>query len=136
LIVADTNLLARLILGGPQLESARAVYDRDSDWSAPVLWRSEFTSVLSRYLRRQELSLAGAEQLYELAADLLAGREYFVPPSRVLRLLTTSPCSAYDSEFVALAQVLGTRLVTSDKQVLRSFPQVAITPDQFAAGSS
>jgi len=133
-IVADTNLVAHLLLGGGQLETARAVYVRDHEWSAPVLWRSEFANVLARYLRRKELSLAGAEEVYHLAEDLLSGREYFVPPARVLRLLTTSPCSAYDCEFVALAQVLGARLVTSDKEVLRSFPQIAVTPDRFVEG--
>ena len=134
MIVADTNLIAYLLLGGAQLETARAVYARDHEWSAPILWRSEFANVLARYLRRGELTLAAAEEVYHLAEDLLSGREYFVPSARVLRLLTTSPCSAYDCEFVALAQILGARLVTSDKEVLRAFPQVAITLDRFTEG--
>lgn len=131
MIVADTSLLAHLLLGGNQFDKARAVYGRDHEWSAPVLWRSEFANVLARYLRRGELPLPGAEEIYHLAEDLLSGREYLVPAARVLRLLTTSPCSAYDCEFVALAQVLGARLVTSDKEVLRAFPGIAITPDDF-----
>lgn len=91
--------------------------------------------MLARPLLRREVSLSGAEELYRLAEDLLSGREYFVPPARVLRLLTTSPCSAYDCEFVALAQVLGARLLTSDKEILRSFPEIAITPRSFVESS-
>lgn len=136
MIVADTNLVAQLLLGGSHVEKAREVYQRDHEWSAPVLWRSEFASVLSRYLRRGELSLAGAEEVYRLAEDLLSGREYFVPAARVLRLLVKSPCSAYDCEFVALAHVLGARLVTSDKEVLRAFPDTAVTPDRFVEASA
>jgi len=134
-IVADTNLLVQLVVGGPQLERARAVFGRDHEWSAPVLWRSEFTNVLARWLRTGEVAIAGAEELYHRAEELLSGREYFVPAARVLRLLTVSPCSAYDCEFVALAQVLGTRLVTSDQEVLRAFPDVAIEPERFVEGS-
>lgn len=136
MIVADTNLVAGLILRGARHDEARAVYGRDHEWSAPVLWRSEFTSVLSRYLRNGGLSLAGAEEHYRQAEDLLSGREYFVPAARVLRLLTTSPCSAYDCEFIALAQVLGSRLVTSDREVLDAFPDVAVTPERFLGDSA
>jgi len=134
LIVADTNLVAQLLLGGSGLDEAKEVYRKDHAWSAPVLWRSEFTSVLAQCLRRRELSLKGAEEVYRLAEELLGGREYFVPAGRVLRLLTISPCSAYDCEFVALAQIVGSRLVTSDRQVLRAFPETALTPHQFVQG--
>ena len=134
MIVADTNLIAYLLLGGNHLDAARAVYGRDHEWAAPVLWRSEFANVLARYLRRKEVSLAAAEEIYGVAEDLLHGREYFVPPARVLRLVTTTSCSAYDGEYVALAQILGARLVTADRDLLRAFPEVAISPDRFVAG--
>jgi predicted nucleic acid-binding protein len=135
-IVADTNLLVQLVVGGPQLERARAVFERDHEWSAPVLWRSEFTNVLAKFLRSDELSVEGAAELYHRVEELLSGREYFVPAARVIQLLTRSPCSAYDCEFVALAQVLGTRLVTSDQEILRAFPDVAIAPEGFVEGGS
>lgn len=134
MIVADTNLIAQLVLGRSRSDEARVVYQRDHLWSAPVLWRNEFTSVLAQHLRVGGLSLEGAEEHFRHAEDLLRGREYFVPAARVLRLLSTSPCSACDCEFVALAQVLGSRLVTSDREVLDAFPDVAVTPERFLEG--
>ena len=38
----------------------------------------------------------------------------------------TSHCSAYDCEFVALALELEVPLVTADRQLLRSFPRIAV----------
>ena len=63
----------------------------------------------------------------------MAGREYTVVSDHVLRLAVGSGCSAYDCEFVALAEDLGTRLVTVDRAVLGAFPSRAITPAAFAA---
>ena len=51
----------------------------------------------------------------------------------VLRLVTTSKCSAYDLEYVAVAVARGVRLVTMDKQVLREFPEIAVHPADFVA---
>jgi predicted nucleic acid-binding protein len=55
MIVTDTNLLAYLFLGGPGTILARAVFIRDSEWAAPFLWRSEFRSVVAKYLRKREV---------------------------------------------------------------------------------
>ena len=43
----------------------------------------------------------------------------------VLDLVGTSPCSAYDCEFVAAAQQLGVPLVTEDRAILDAFPDRA-----------
>jgi len=67
---------------------------------------------------------------------LMAGREHDVSSSRVLRLAAESACSAYDCEFVALAQDLSVRLVTVDKRVLKDFPGTAIAMDEFLAAQS
>ena len=48
-------------------------------------------------------------------------------------MATISGCSAYDCEFVALAQDLGVRLVTADKPLLKQFPGVATASDEFVA---
>lgn len=62
----------------------------------------------------------------------MAGREYSVVSYEVLQLAARSGCSAYDCEYAALAHDLGIRLVTTDRQLLRAFPSIAVAPDVFA----
>ena len=58
--------------------------------------------------------------------------EYSVVSHRVLQLATDSGCTAYDCEFVALAQDLRVPLVTTDGKILRAFPTVAVSLEAFA----
>jgi predicted nucleic acid-binding protein len=51
----------------------------------------------------------------------------------ILRLASVSKCSAYDCEFVALAHSLGVPLVTSDAEILDSFPSIAVSPKDFVS---
>jgi predicted nucleic acid-binding protein len=132
-IVADTNLVVHLFIGGPWTPGAEAVLARDPVWVLPLLWRSEFRSTVSGLVRRRDLALEDALVIVAEAERILAGREYAVASHDVLRLAARSGCSAYDCEFVALAEDLGTRLVTTDRQVLRAFPAVAVAPDRFVA---
>jgi hypothetical protein len=82
-------------------------------------------------MRKKLLSLGGAQQIMTQAQALLEGREYDVPSFSVLRLAAQSTCSAYDCEFVALAQELGVLMVTVDRQVLASFPETSVGLDVF-----
>ena len=68
----------------------------------------------------------------EEAETLMRGAEYEVVSSRVLSLAADSQCSAYDCEFVALAQELGLPLITSDAKILSEFPSIAVSPQDFA----
>ena len=103
------------------------MYERDSDWAVPHLWRSEFRSVVTALMRRRMLSFDQACSLQKRAELLLHGAEHNVDSDDVLTLARDSRCSAYDCEFVALALQLETKLVTGDRQVLRAFPGVALS---------
>lgn len=136
MIVADVNLLAYLLLGGADSELAQQVLERDPTWAAPVLWRSEFRNILAAYMRQRGLEIRDAWQAHELAEGLLGAHEYTLGGARVLQLVAASPCCAYDCEYVALAEELQVPLVTSDRQVLRHFPQVAVSPRDFVRGTA
>jgi predicted nucleic acid-binding protein len=133
MIAVDTNIVAYLILGGAKTDQARLAFRKDPLWAAPLLWRSEFRSVLAAYLRQGALLVADAIQLMREAERLFRGAEYHVESDQVLRLLSSSQCSAYDCEFVALAQELGVPLVTSDAQILSEFPTTAVSLDDFVS---
>ena len=131
MIIVDTNQIAYLLIGGDSTDALRCVFKQDSVWSAPLRWRSEFRSILSQYLRRDELSLSQARRIQKMAEELLAGREHLLKSDQILRLVERSKCSAYDCEFVALALELRVPLITSDKQILRDFPKTALSPEAF-----
>ena len=122
MIVADTNLIAYLYLPGRFSSAADAMLLRESDWAVPRLWRSEFRNILATYMRQRLLTADDAVAIYARAAALIGGNEYDVSAPDVLRLAKASQCSAYDCEFVALAQHLDVTLVTADARLRRAFP--------------
>jgi predicted nucleic acid-binding protein len=126
LIVVDSNIVAYLYLPGEYTGAAEALLDQDSEWAAPVLWRSEFRNILAGYLRRRAITFEHAYSLQREAESLLAGSEFDVDSLRVLELVRDSDCSAYDCEFIALAMKLETKLVTVDSKLLRAFPRQTI----------
>lgn len=125
MIVVDSNVLAYLYLPGEFTAAAEALLARDTEWAAPLLWRSEFRNILAGYLRRKTLSFEQVCAIQTEAESLLDGFEFPVDSQEVMALVNRSDCSAYDCEFVALAQRLQTSLITMDKKILKAFPQHA-----------
>ena len=126
MIVVDSNVLAYLYLPGEHTAAAEALLQRDSDWAAPVLWRSEFRNILAGYMRRKALTFEQACGLQREAESLLSDAEFEVDSLSVLELVRDSDCSAYDCEFIALAVQMNTQLVTMDGKLLRAFPERAV----------
>ena len=126
MIVVDSDILAYLHLPGVYTAQAASLLETDSEWVAPILWRSELRNVLTGHMRRGGLGVEEARRLQWEAEDLMSGAEYDVDSGSVLELAARSGCSAYDCEYVALARQLALKLVTMDQEVLRAFPEVAI----------
>lgn len=126
MIIVDSNVLAYLYLPGEYTARAEALLKRDSDWAAPILWRSEFRNILTGYMRRGALMFEQACSLQREAEALMAGSEFDVDSLKVLELARDSDCSAYDCEFVALAMKLDVKLVTMDSKLRRAFPSHAV----------
>jgi len=125
-IVVDSNVVAYLYLPGDHTAKAEALLEQDPDWVAPLLWRSEFRNILAGYMRRKTLSFEAARELQLEAESLLAAGEHEVDSRLVLELVRDSDCTAYDCEFVALAVMLGVKLVTMDAKLLKAFPKHAV----------
>lgn len=122
--VVDTNVIAYLPIEGKDTEKAKSLLRKDSDWMAPILWKSEIRNILSTYVRDGYFDLSQALFLMKKAEDLMRNGGYHVRSIDVLELAKESGCSAYDCEFVALAKDLGVKLVTSDQQLLKCFPTI------------
>jgi predicted nucleic acid-binding protein len=127
MIVVDSNVIAYCWLNGERTTLAHRLRRLDPDWHAPLLWRSEFRNILAGY--RRDGSLGGEQIRHVMAAAEagLAGREHALPSERVFTVLERSRLSAYDSEFVALAEILGVRLVTEDRAILAARPEITLS---------
>ena len=98
---------------------AERVLDADGDWAMPVLWKSEFCNILAGFLRRGDLAVEEALACLDGAETQLADSAFNVPARQVLEKVAGSDCTAYDCEYVALADELGVPLDTKDRKVLR-----------------
>jgi len=124
MIVVDTNIISYFYISGEKSQLAEQLLLADSDWNAPILWRSEFRNVLSPYLRKNILAFDDVLFIIQQAEKLLTDNEFEIPSAHIMQLVSSSNCSAYDCEFVALSQYLDVTLITEDKKVLREFPDI------------
>jgi predicted nucleic acid-binding protein len=124
-IVVDANVIAYLLIPGQHTAAAEKLLLQDQDWAAPRLWRSEVRNVLANYVRAGQMEWTDAALLFDRAALILGDNEFEVETSEVLRLSKASGCSAYDCEYVALANFLDLSFVTADAKLRRAFPQRA-----------
>ena len=131
MIVADTSLIASLFLLTSASAEAEAVFEKDPEWIAPALWRSEFRNVLATQIKFLGLPVDGAVALFEKAEEVVDESEGGADTYEILRLAHARKLSAYDAEYVALAQFLKAKLITFDKGILKAVPEVSLTPKEF-----
>lgn len=131
MIVVDSNVIAYCWLNGPLTELAQQVRDKDSDWHVPILWRSEMRSVLAGYLRDGSLTQSQIVHVMDAIENALEGSEHVVASGEVFKVIEKTRLSAYDCEFIGLAFALSVPLVTSDRAVLKAFPELAMTMNAF-----
>lgn len=130
MIVADTNLIVYLFITVDQTTLAQDVLAKDPHWIVPPLWQSEFRNVLAGYIRRG-MKLAQAQEIMIDAMLTLENRQVTPSTEKIFELISKSDCTAYDCEFLALAQQLDILLVTADKQLLKRFPSSTMSLEEF-----
>jgi predicted nucleic acid-binding protein len=133
-IAVDNDVISYFWLEAGRTEAARKARERDADWHAPRLWRSEFRNVLYQHMAHRGLSRADAQQIAETVEADMDGATYPVSSADVLRLSDEADHPTYDCEYVALAQELGVMLVTGDETVADQFPDTAVLLEDFAQG--
>lgn len=133
MIVADTNTIAYLYINSEKSAQAEQLLIREPKWIAPSLWKSEFRNVLTLYLRKNILTFDEVLMILQQAENLMFENEHEVASVPIFQLINSSDCSAYDCEFVALARLLTIPLITADKKIIKAFPAIAQTIDDFLA---
>ncbi|MCS3665760.1 type II toxin-antitoxin system VapC family toxin [Salinibacter ruber] len=136
MIVVDNDVISYfwIRMDADRAALAQDVRARDPGWVAPRVWRSEFRNVLRGYMAGDYMTLAEAVEYAQMAEEDLHGSTRPVPTPQVLQLVDETDHSAYDCEYVALAQELGVPLVTGDRDVADLFPETAVLLEDYAAG--
>lgn len=128
MIVVDTNIIAYLFIEGKHTEAVESLLKKDSEWIAPRLWLDEFLNILCTYERGRLLTKNEVSEIIEDALLKMKEHVYEVPFDRVLTTARRTGCSAYDSQYVALAEDLSLDLYTFDKKILKECPEIAKKP--------
>ena len=128
--VVDTNVVAYYLLATePFIEEVRAFWRLPLDLAAPALWEAEVSNVLWMAARTRVIDKPMAIQRLGLAARLGIRS---VPTRRLWRgalaRALNSNVAAYDTLFVELAVRERKPLVTFDRRLLATFPDVAVRP--------
>jgi predicted nucleic acid-binding protein len=131
MIVTDTDVISYFWLEAERTPAARSVREMDDDWRAPPLWQSEFRNVLYQHMAHRDLPLDDALQIADRVDADMRDATVSVRTADVLRLVDASGHSAYDCEYVALAQRLNVPLVTGDKRLPKLFPETAVLMEDF-----
>jgi predicted nucleic acid-binding protein len=133
-IVVDTNILAYAVLPGEKTAAALALVERDPFWVAPALWRRELRNVLATLMRVRRLPLPSALAAFAEAERLVTDVSIEPTTQDCLRLAARGRVSAWDAEFVFVADALGAPLVSADKRLMRAFPGRVVSLTEMAAG--
>jgi predicted nucleic acid-binding protein len=131
LIVVDTNVISYLFIQGEKTTLAQEVHHLDPSWIVPTLWRHEFLNVLATYARRGGGSLEEVQDVWQRTLVFLARRERQADMGLALELAVQYGISAYDAQYIALAQQAGTYCITEDGRLIRIFPAIAMSMEDF-----
>ena len=131
MIAVDANVVVAFLLDSPMTPVARAVRARDAAWLAPPLCKSELLNALLQETKARKITLRDAIDAAETCTRLLTDRMDGCEPSDILSVAHSSGLTAYDATYVVLARSLGVPLITEDKQILRTCPDIARSMHQF-----
>ena len=132
MIVADTNLLVYLFVESDFTDRARQVHSIDSDWVFPPIALSEAANVLVTLVREKCITPGAASETLSIIEKRVKAGVREVSMKAVLDLAVQRNISAYDAQFVVLADLLGINLVTEDGKLKKTFPDKAISMEVFA----
>ena len=84
MIVVDTNVVARFVVGGEDGADSTALLEQDAEWAAPGILVSELRNVLLGFVRRGTLTPGQAKAMCDDASLVLGGRIVSVSDSQVI----------------------------------------------------
>lgn len=135
MVLVDTNVVAYLLIEGDQTAAAQTLHTRDPDWRSESFLLVEFTNIVASSVATKRMTLPLARALLAKASELLAGKLGRISHDAVLTMAARHRVTAYDARFLALADQLGSRLITEDTRLRAAAPRLTQSlADALAAG--
>ncbi len=126
MIVVDTNVMVHLVTGSAEYgEKASALLRSDPEWAAPPVLLSELRNVVIGFVRRGWVEMPQAMAMHDDAVALLGDRIASVNGAAVLEVAESLGLSAYDAEFIVVAEALRCELYSLDREILAVAPDLA-----------
>lgn len=122
MLVVDTNIIVPLFVRAAGSHAAKELCDRDDVWRTDPFALIEFSNVLATYERARYLTTAKAQECLARAESFLRPHYFSVSHEAALELAIRLRITDYDARFLALAQELGSRLVTQDAKLRAAAP--------------
>ncbi len=137
-MVIDTMVFAYALLGVEEFrQDASAILEQADTISAPDSLRVELANVLWQWISHRKVSietaLAVMDDTESLIDRTLSGKILW---ERALVLSVESNHPAYDTYFIAAAEMENTQVVSFDKKLKAVFPDRVLTTAEFLAAGT
>ena len=136
MLPVDTNIIFPLILRSSRTDQIQTLLELDHDWRIEPFALQEISNILATHERNKLLSRDEVFGYFAKAQKLLDNLLHPVPDEVVLDVAMQYKITTYDARFLAVAKELGTRLVTEDRKLRNSAPNLTQSLDDalIAAG--
>ena len=133
MIVVDANILIYSLIKCDQSPLIQKLRGKDADWRTTALCLHETLNVLATYQRRGVLTLAQCRVLLSHAGRFIKVAQCEVEMDTALAVAAEYAITAYDAQYVALAQYLNAPLITEDRKLRKAVPGIAFSIQEFLA---
>ena len=124
MLVIDTNIIAPLYVRSARSDAVIKLFAQDQVWRTEPLALIELSNVLVTYERARYITAATARDCLDCAAVFLLPNLFRVTHQAALETALRYGTTAYDARFLAMADQLGSRLVTEDKKLRAAAPNL------------
>jgi len=122
MVLVDTNVIAPLYVRSARTEAVEELFARDAVWRTEPLALIELSNMLITYEGSRYITAATARDCLNRAAAFLQPHFFRVSHQAALEAALDYRVTAYDARFLALADQLGSRLVTEDARLRAAAP--------------
>jgi predicted nucleic acid-binding protein len=133
MIVIDANILIYSLIECDYSPLALKLREKDADWRTVGLCLHETLNVLATYQRRKILTLMQCRKSLDHAERFMKIAQCEVKMDAALAVAAKYAVTGYDAQYVALAQNLGAPLITEDRKLRVSVPEITFSMQEFLA---